>query len=222
MAEVTASCQIAEKSKEHNIVYIAFPRIQERQSYLIVKRLFDFFSALIGLIISAIPMAIIALVIVFDSPGGAIFKQQRLGKGGKTFVIYKFRTMNHNAEINGPQWADKEDKRCTRFGTFLRKTRLDELPQLWNILKGDMSFVGPRPERQYFYEQFEKYIVGFSNRLAVTPGLTGYAQINGGYELKPEEKIVYDMEYIENRSVLMDIRCLAKTVSLIFTHEGAR
>ena len=130
--------------------------------------------------------------------------------------------MNHDAEVNGPKWADKEDKRCTRFGAFLRKTRLDELPQLWNILVGDMSFVGPRPERQYFYEQFEKYIVGFSNRLVVTPGLTGYAQVNGGYELEPEEKIVYDMEYIEKRSVLMDIKCLAKTVSLIFTHEGAR
>ena len=178
MVEVTASYQITEKAKEHATVHIAFPRIQERWSYLLVKRLFDFFFALIGLIVLAIPMAIIALIIVFDSPGGAIFKQERLGKGGKPFVIYKFRTMNHDAEVNGPKWADKEDKRCTRFGAFLRKTRIDELPQLWNILVGDMSFVGPRPERQYFYEQFEKYIVGFSNRLVVTPGLTGYAQVN--------------------------------------------
>lgn len=222
MVEDTASYQITEKAKDHATVFIAFPRIQERWSYLFVKRLFDFFFALIGLIVLAIPMAIIALIIVFDSPGGAIFKQERLGKGGKPFVIYKFRTMNHDAEVNGPKWADKEDKRCTRFGAFLRKTRIDELPQLWNILVGDMSFVGPRPERQYFYEQFEKYIIGFSNRLVVTPGLTGYAQVNGGYELEPEEKIVYDMEYIEKRSVLMDIKCLAKTVSLIFTHEGAR
>lgn len=180
------------------------------------------FSALIGLIVLAIPMAIIALLIVLDSPGGAIFKQERLGKNGKPFLIYKFRTMHHDAEVNGPKWADKEDKRCTRFGAFLRKTRLDELPQFWNILKGDMSFVGPRPERQYFYEQFEKYTLDFQIRLVVTPGLTGYAQVNGGYELEPEEKIVYDMEYIEKRSVLMDIKCLVKTVSLIFTHEGAR
>ena len=187
-----------------------------------MKRLFDSFSALIGLIVLAIPMAIIALLIELDSPGGAIFKQERLGKNGKPFLIYKFRTMYHDAEVNGPQWADKEDKRCTRLGAFLRRTRLDELPQFWNILKGDMSFVGPRPERQYFYEQFEKYIIGFSNRLVVTPGLTGYAQVNGGYELEPEEKIVYDMEYIEKRSVLLDIKCLVKTVSLIFTHEGAR
>ena len=222
MMEVTVSCRVNEKAKEHGIIYIAMPHIQKSWSYLFAKRLFDVFSALIGLIVLAIPMTVIALVIELDSPGNAIFKQERLGKNGKPFMIYKFRTMKQDAEVNGPQWAFKEDMRCTRVGKFLRKTRLDELPQFWNILKGDMSFVGPRPERQYFYEQFEKYIVGFSNRLVVTPGLTGYAQVNGGYELEPEEKIVYDMEYIEKRSVLMDIKCLAKTVSLIFTHEGAR
>ena len=220
--EVTASCQTAARDRKRNTIYVELPHIRERWPYLAAKRCFDAFFALIGLLVLAIPMAIIALIIAIDSPGGAIFRQERLGKNGKPFMMYKFRTMNHDAEANGPRWADKEDKRCTRFGAFLRKTRLDELPQLWNILKGDMSFVGPRPERQYFYEQFEKYIVGFSNRLVVTPGLTGYAQVNGGYELEPEEKIVYDMEYIENRSVLMDIRCMAKTVSLIFTHEGAR
>ena len=207
---------------ERDTVYIALPRIQERWSYLLVKRLFDFFFALIGLIVLAIPMAVIALIILIDSPGGAIFRQERLGKNGKPFVIYKFRTMNIDAEVNGPKWADKEDARCTRFGASLRKTRLDELPQLWNILKGDMSFVGPRPERQYFYELFDKYIVGFSNRLVVIPGLTGYAQVNGGYELEPEEKIIYDMEYIEHRSVFLDLKCIAKTISLIFTHKGAR
>ena len=197
---------------ERDTVYIALPRIQERWSYLLVKRLFDFFFALIGLIVLAIPMAVIALIILIDSPSGAIFRQERLGKNGKPFVIYKFRTMNIDAEVNGPKWADKEDARCTRFGAS----------QLWNILKGDMSFVGPRPERQYFYEQFEKYIVGFSNRLVVIPGLTGYAQVNGGYELEPEEKIIYDMEYIEHRSVFLDLKCIAKTISLIFTHKGAR
>ena len=106
--------------------------------------------------------------------------------------------MRLNAEENGPQWANEQDSRCTHVGQFLRRTRLDELPQLYNILRGDMSFVGPRPERAYFYRKFETYIPGFSNRLMVVPGLTGYAQVNGGYSLKPEEKIVYDMEYIEN------------------------
>ena len=220
--EVTASCQTIEQVKERSTIYISPPHIQRRWSYLVVKRFFDFFFASIGLIILAIPMAIIALIIVLDSPGAPIFKQERLGLNGKPFVIYKFRTMHMDAEKNGPRWADREDKRCTQFGVFLRKTRIDELPQLWNILKGDMSFVGPRPERQYFYEQFEKYIVGFSNRLVVVPGLTGYAQVNGGYELKPEEKIVYDMEYIEKRSVLLDLWCIVQTFRVVFSGKGAR
>lgn len=222
MMEVTASCQTIEQVKERSTIYISPPHIQRRWSYLVVKRFFDFFFASIGLIVLAIPMAIIALIIVLDSPGAPIFKQERLGLNGKPFVIYKFRTMHMDAEKNGPRWADREDKRCTQFGVFLRKTRIDELPQLWNILKGDMSFVGPRPERQYFYEQFEKYIVGFSNRLVVIPGLTGYAQVNGGYELKPEEKIVYDMEYIEKRSVLLDLWCIVQTFRVVFSGKGAR
>lgn len=222
MMEVTASCQTIEQVKERSTIYISPPHIQRRWSYLVVKRSFDFFFASIGLIILAIPMAIIALIIVLDSPGAPIFKQERLGLNGKPFVIYKFRTMHMDAEKNGPRWADREDRRCTQFGMFLRKTRIDELPQLWNILKGDMSFVGPRPERQYFYEQFEKYIVGFSNRLVVVPGLTGYAQVNGGYELKPEEKIVYDMEYIEKRSVLLDLWCIVQTFRVVFSGKGAR
>lgn len=222
MMEVTASCQTIEQVKERSTIYISPPHIQRRWSYLVVKRFFDFFFASIGLIILAIPMAIIALIIVLDSPGAPIFKQERLGLNGKPFVIYKFRTMHMDAEKNGPRWADREDRRCTQFGMFLRKTRIDELPQLWNILKGDMSFVGPRPERQYFYEQFEKYIVGFSNRLVVVPGLTGYAQVNGGYELKPEEKIVYDIEYIEKRSVLLDLWCIVQTFRVVFSGKGAR
>lgn len=222
MMEVTASCQTIEQVKERSTIYISPPHIQRRWSYLVVKSFFDFFFASIGLIILAIPMAIIALIIVLDSPGAPIFKQERLGLNGKPFVIYKFRTMHMDAEKSGPRWADREDRRCTQFGMFLRKTRIDELPQLWNILKGDMSFVGPRPERQYFYEQFEKYIVGFSNRLVVVPGLTGYAQVNGGYELKPEEKIVYDMEYIEKRSVLLDLWCIVQTFRVVFSGKGAR
>ena len=99
---------------------------------------------------------------------------------------------------------------------------MDELPQLWNILKGEMSFVGPRPERECFYDEFETYIHGFRNRLAVKPGLTGWAQVNGGYDLKPEQKIVYDMEYIRSRSVWIDLKCIFKTIRLVISHEGAR
>lgn len=218
----TATEYLADETTADVIIEIAKPEVRQKKLYLAAKRVFDIVCSALGLLILAIPMAIIALIIVIESPGGAIFKQERLGKDGKPFTIYKFRSMYIDAERDGPRWAELEDERCTRFGAFLRKTRLDELPQLWNILKGDMSIVGPRPERAYFYEQFEKYIVGFSNRLIVTPGLTGYAQVNGGYELAPEEKIIYDMEYIEHQSMLMDIRCIFKTVSLVFTHEGAR
>lgn len=190
--------------------------------YLVTKRMFDFFFALVAGIILLIPMIIIAILVRMDSPGPVIYKQERLGLNGKKFIIYKFRSMTENAEENGPQWAYKDDTRCTKIGKYLRLTRLDELPQLFNIINGDMSFVGPRPERECFYEKFEKYIPNFRSRLAIQPGLTGWAQINGGYDLGPEEKLRYDLEYIEKRNILFDVACIIKTVRLIFTHEGAR
>lgn len=201
---------------------IALPAVQGSRAYLFIKRSFDIIASLLLEVILLIPMLLIAALIRLDSPGPALFRQERLGLNGKPFLILKFRSMYLDAEEDGPQWAKIDDKRCTRIGRILRKTRLDELPQLWNIFKGEMSFVGPRPERACFYEVFELYIHGFSNRLAVKPGLTGLAQVNGGYELKPEKKILFDMEYIANRSVFMDLMCLFKTVRLVFTHEGAR
>lgn len=201
---------------------IAPVELRPQPVYLAVKRGFDFIVALVAGVALLLPMLIIALIIKLDSPGPALFKQERVGKNGKIFTMLKFRSMRDNAEENGPQWADKDDCRCTKIGRILRKTRLDELPQLWNILVGDMSCVGPRPERACFYDEFETYIHGFRNRLAVRPGLTGWAQINGGYDLLPEEKIIYDMEYIEKRSIWMDLRCIFRTVRLVFTHEGAR
>ena len=196
--------------------------VRESCCYLLVKRLFDILAALIAGIILLIPMCIIGLFIRLDSKGPAIFRQERLGKNGKQFVMYKFRSMYEDAEADGPQWAEKDDERCTPVGAKLRQLHLDELPQLWNILKGDMSFVGPRPERPCFYDEFETYIPGFRDRLLVKPGLTGHAQVNGGYDLLPEEKIVYDMEYIRDRSIRMDLQCLLKTVLVVFTREGVR
>lgn len=190
--------------------------------FRLLKRAADIAASLSVAVFGAVPMLIIAALIKLDSKGPVIFRQERLGKDGKPFVMYKFRSMHVDAEVNGPQWAEKEDDRCTRIGCILRKTRLDELPQFFNILKGEMSLVGPRPERPYFYDEFETYIHGFRNRLVVRPGLTGWAQVSGGYDLLPEEKIVYDMEYISKMSVGMDLRCIFKTVRLIFTHEGAR
>lgn len=217
----TASC-LAEELPAGTVIQIERPDVRQKRLYHLVKRVFDAVCALLGLLLLALPMLLIALIVALDSPGPAIFRQERLGLNGKPFMIYKFRTMRLDAEANGPRWADEQDPRCTHFGRILRRTRLDELPQLYNILRGDMSFVGPRPERAYFYRKFEQYIPGFSNRLLVTPGLTGYAQVNGGYSLKPEEKIIYDMEYIERQSIILDIRCLLKTVHIVFSHEGAR
>ena len=190
--------------------------------YIVVKRVSDLIFALFAFILLLLPMVVIAVIIRIDSDGPILFRQERLGKNGKIFTMYKFRTMRLDAEINGPQWAQPDDERCTKAGRIMRKSRLDELPQLINIIKGDMSFVGPRPERPCFYEEFEKYIHGFSNRLAVTPGLTGLAQVNGGYDLSPEEKIVFDMEYIRTQSLWLDIKLIFKTIKLVFTHEGAR
>ena len=138
------------------IIQIAKPVLEQKKLYLITKRAFDIVCSFLGLLILAIPMIIIALIITLDSPGPPIFKQERLGLHGKPFMIYKFRSMRLDAEENGPQWADEQDPRCTHFGQILRRTRLDELPQFYNILRGDMSFVGPRPERAYFYGEFEK------------------------------------------------------------------
>lgn len=204
--------------------FIDEPRNLKRgKIYTVTKRLFDFFFSLFCLVLLFIPMMIIAALVKLDSEGKAIYKQERLGKNGKPFNIIKFRTMVKDSEINGAQWSEgDDDPRITKIGKILRKTRLDELPQLWCILIGKMSFVGPRPERECFYNEFEKYIHGFNYRLLVTPGLTGHAQVNGGYDLKPEEKIYYDMEYIEKRSLAMDLKIIFQTVFVIFSFDGAK
>ena len=220
MAADTVQSEQEQLNKETYHIEAVTPR--NAPVYAVLKRGGDILMSLCVAALGCIPMALIALLIKLDSKGPVIFRQERLGKDGKPFTMLKFRSMYDDAEQNGPQWAEKEDDRCTKIGCFLRKTRLDELPQFWNILKGDMSLVGPRPERAYFYDEFETYIHGFRNRLAVRPGLTGWAQVNGGYDLSPEEKIVYDMEYIKDRSIRMDLACIFKTVRLVFTHEGAR
>lgn len=190
--------------------------------YALFKRIFDIVASCCALFVLSLPMAVIALIIICDSNGGAIYRQERLGLNGKKFTLYKFRTMRLDAEKDGAVWAEKDDVRCTKVGKLLRATRLDELTQLFNILKGDMSIVGPRPERECFYKKFSEYIDGFEQRLVVVPGLTGLAQINGGYDLAPEEKIVYDLEYIEKRSFWLDIKIIFKTVMIVFNHKGAR
>ncbi|MGV3466583.1 MAG: sugar transferase [Heyndrickxia sp.] len=187
-----------------------------------IKRLGDIIFALVGLIITSIVILFTMALIKLESPGPALFFQERVGLNGKKFKIIKLRSMAVDAEKNGAQWAQKNDPRVTRVGAFIRKTRIDELPQLINVIKGDMSLIGPRPERPIFVEQFEREIPGFSQRLLVKPGLTGWAQVNGGYEISPEEKAKYDIEYISHMGLLIDIKIIFKTIRVIFTGEGAR
>lgn len=191
--------------------------------YSFFKRFFDIVLSLFALIVLLIPMLIIAVIVKLTSPGSVLYKQERLGKDGVSFEIIKFRSMYADAENNGAQWSGGEnDERITPLGKFLRRTRMDELPQFAQILTGKMSLVGPRPERECFYEKFETYIHGFSERLKVKPGLTGLAQVSGGYDLRPEEKVVYDIEYIKKRSLWLDLKCILLTVRIIFSHNGAR
>lgn len=195
-------------------------QIRKQPFYDAVKRLFDLAFSMIGLLLLLAPMALTALLICLDSPGGPIYTQRRLGKNGKPFTICKFRTMSLDAEKNGACWPQENDPRCTRVGRVLRRLRIDELPQLVNIFLGQMSLVGPRPERPEFYELFDSYIGGFRTRMQVRPGLTGWALVRGGWSLLPEEKLRYDMEYIERRSLSMDLRCLALTVRLLLCGHG--
>ncbi|PGZ10937.1 capsular biosynthesis protein [Bacillus cereus] len=187
-----------------------------------VKRLFDIIFSLILLLVTIPIMLFFCVMIILETSGAPLYLQDRLGINGKKFKVFKLRSMVNDAEKNGPQWASENDPRITKVGLFIRKTRIDELPQLINILKGDMSFVGPRPEREYFYKQFDAYIPEFKDRLLVKPGLTGWAQINGGYNLDPEEKLKLDMEYIELKTMRMDIHILCKTVLIVLNGNGAR
>ena len=187
-----------------------------------MKRVIDLLIAVPVLVLAAIPMGIIALAVKLDSPGPALFKQDRLGKDGKVFQMLKFRSMCVGAEKTGSGvYSGKGDSRVTRVGRIIRATSLDELPQLINVLKGDMSMVGPRPERREFVEEYSRIIPEFTERLKVRGGLTGYAQIYGKYSTGPEDKIKYDLIYIYNYSLGLDIRLLFLTVRILFQKENA-
>ncbi|WP_373214970.1 sugar transferase [Peptostreptococcus anaerobius] len=186
------------------------------------QRTVDIVLSLIGCIVGIPFIIIFGLLIKIEDGGPITYKQERLGRYGKKFYVYKLRSMRTDAEKFGAQWAEKDDPRVTKVGKFIRKTRIDEIPQLWNILKGDMGIIGPRPERSFFVKEFEEKYDHFVYRLAVKPGLTGWAQVNGGYEMDPGEKLVYDLEYIRNRSLLFDIKIILKTVAVLFTGDGAR
>ena len=165
-------------------------------------------------------MLLTALAIKLEDGGPALFKQERVTVDGRPFWIYKFRSMIVDAEKYGAQFSSKNDSRITKVGRFIRATRLDELPQLLNILKGDMSIVGPRPERQQYIEEFCKETPEFIYRLKVKAGLTGYAQIYGKYNTTPLDKLKLDLMYIETYSVLLDIRLIFLTLKIMFMKES--
>ena len=186
----------------------------------IMKRAMDILISGVMLIVASPFMLLTALAIKLEDHGPALFKQERVTIGGKKFYIYKFRSMIVDAEKNGAQFSTKNDSRITKVGKFIRATRLDELPQLLNILKGDMSIVGPRPERQTYIDEFCQETPEFIYRLKVKAGLTGYAQIYGKYNTTPLDKLKLDLMYIESYSVLLDIRLIFLTLKIMFTKES--
>ncbi|OUB88996.1 hypothetical protein BK784_27090 [Bacillus thuringiensis serovar medellin] len=198
--------------------------IQNNKSilYQVGKRTFDVIFSLFMLVIILPILSLFCVIIPLESPGSPFFCQERLGKNGKRYIIYKLRSMCKNAEPNGPQWAQQDDERITKIGKFIRRTRIDELPQFINILKGDMSIVGPRPERQFFYDKFKECIPDYKDRLVIKPGLTGWAQINGGYNITPQKKLSYDLNYIKHRTFRLDLYIIYKTIFIILSGDGAR
>lgn len=188
-----------------------------------VKRLFDILISGLLLLIAAPVMAIVAAIVKLESRGPAIYSQVRTGLNGTTFTIYKFRSMRLDAEKNGAQWASQNDNRVTRVGRFIRLTRLDELPQLWNVLKGEMSFVGPRPERPQFNEMLAEQLPYYNYRHKVKPGITGWAQVLYPYGASIEdakEKLQFDLYYIKHCSLFLDLKIIFKTVAIILGARG--
>ncbi len=181
-----------------------------------VKRLFDIGFSATCLVVGAPFLASLALAVRLDSPGPALYRQVRVGRFGKPFHILKFRSMYTDAEAAGPRWARSQDTRVTKVGGFLRRTSLDELPQIWNVLVGDMSLIGPRPERPVFVSRFRQNINDYDLRHCVRPGLSGWAQVNGlRGNVSIEERTVYDVHYVQKFSLVLDAACFFRTFSVL-------
>jgi sugar transferase (PEP-CTERM system associated) len=192
----------------------------------LVKRVAGFAGAFFGLIILLPLIASVALAIKLDSSGPVFFRQERVGENGKIFNLFKFRSMKVDAEeTSGPVWTTYNDPRITRVGQIIRKLRIDEIPQIWNVLKGEMSFVGPRPERDFFVQKLEKKVPFYRERFTVKPGITGYAQVlypYGASEQDALEKLKYDLYYIKNMSFILDLMVIFKTIKIVLLGRGAR
>ena len=191
-----------------------------------IKRSMDLIISLSMLILFSPLIIVTAILIKIDSTGPVLFSQERVGKNKKPYMVYKFRSMVEDAEKqSGPVWASDNDKRVTRVGSVIRKWRIDEMPQLWNVVKGDMSFVGPRPEREFFVKKLEEIIPYYRERFSVKPGISGWAQVCYGYGASVDdavEKVNYDLFYIKNMSAFMDLMIILRTIKIVLFGKGAR
>ena len=213
----------AAMTQVHDTPVIECHDLQPSFSQLFFKRFVDLFIALMLLIPALFLLAISGLAIRLDSPGPVIYSQERVGLRGKIFTLYKLRTMIVEAEEeSGPVLATEEDDRVTRIGRFLRSARLDELPQIYNVLRGDLSIVGPRPERPFFVERFEKEMPEYRLRHLVKPGITGLAQVAGYYATNTHDKLRYDLYYLSDYSLWLDFRILLLTIPTLLNREAAK
>lgn len=194
----------------------------DSQIYSCFKRIFDIILSFLGIVFLTPIILFFCIGIVIETPGNPFYLQKRLGLNGQEFTLFKLRSMKRNAEADGAKWAEKNDPRITRIGHFIRRTRIDELPQLLNVLLGQMALIGPRPERKLFVEEFSKEIKDFPKRMAVKPGLTGWAQVNGGYDITPAQKLQLDLYYIEHMGLFLDVKIIGKTIKILINGEGAR
>lgn len=207
------------------LVYTPFYGVQNSLYTIKIKRLMDIAISLFGLLILSPIFLLIALIIKMDSKGTVFYTQKRVGLNGHAYTMFKFRSMVEDAESGEPLWAAKDDLRITRIGRAIRKFRLDELPQLWNVLRGYMSLVGPRPERPEFVKELEKEIPFYSMRYSVKPGITGWAQVKYAYGASSEdalEKLQYDLFYVKNLDIMLDLQILTRTIWTVVSGKGAR
>ncbi len=203
--------------------YFPFSRSNQNRLYMFYHRFMDITFAIIGLAIGVVLLPLVLIGNLIANRGPLFYKQERVGKHGEVFNIIKFRTMVTNAEANGAKWAEKNDVRVTPFGRVLRNSRIDEIPQFYNILKGDMSVIGPRPERPYFVKELSQIIPFYETRHSIKPGLSGWAQVNSRYGASVDdslEKLQYDLFYIKHRSFFLDVNILVKTFGTVLYYRG--
>ncbi len=214
-------CSGAELDKIDDIPVFRLKSLRPSAETRIVKRTLDILVSVVGFICALPFMVVTAMAIKIGDPGPILYSQIRTGHGGEKFKVYKFRTMRVDAEkYSGPTLAQENDPRITNLGRFLRAVRFDELPQIWNVINGDMSIVGPRPERPFFVEKFTKETPEYAYRHNVKPGITGLAQVYGKYNTTPFDKLVYDLMYIQHCSLLTDLMIIIQTVRVLFTKSA--